>query len=520
MSKSVTWWRRSGVAGLGLAVALSTAVLGAGVAQAAPSSDDNTVSPVRGAIADSEDNSLGTITYAEDFEGQFFPANSETTVTLTLSDGARFSPDVTPTFTAPTGYIINNQVQDEDQNTTDPASDTYSFKVLAPASPKKAVITVSGLDVDVAAGVNPGTITLTSTPGDTNPALNVLNRVRFGGQDRYETAQKLFNFGVLNDEFDPTNVVLSSGEGYADALSATFLAGQLDTGTLLTRSTFLSPDTRQAIADNKVRKVYLTGGTGAVSAGVENELRNMRVGDRADGTKIQVVRLGGADRYLTNKKINEYTEVGFPAKSDTALLASGRCFADALALGPIAYAENFPIILTPGNTLGSSAAAQLDLRNPDNLVLAGGTASISAAVESNLKKGNYDRVDRFGGADRTSTAAMIADYADRNARFGDDFNSSVVHLANGQGYADALAAGPVAGGAGQVILLTKNSTTLGAGTEDYLGDRTTEQIQTISLIGLTGSLTNQVAKDAANAVGVTPINPGPSAPAAGRAIKS
>lgn len=531
LSTSNIWWRRTGVAGLATALALGTTVLGGGIAaQAAPSSDDNTIVPVRGAIADSEDNTLGTITFDEDFEGQFFPGGATTTVTLTLSAGAEFSPGVTPTFTASSGYIINNGVQDEDQDTTDPAAATYTFTVQAPAVPKKATITVSGLKADVDAGTAPGVITLTSTPGDTNPAINILDFNRVGGQDRYETAQKLFQLGVGSGDFIADNVVLSGGEGYADALSANFLAGELQTGTLLTRSGFLSPETRQAIADAEVRKVYITGGTGAVSQKVEDALRNMRVGDRANGTLIQVVRLGGSDRYATNKKINEYVEQGFPAKSNTVLLASGEGFADALALGPVAYRENYPVILTRSSSLSADAQAQLDVRNPDNVVIAGGTSSISSSIESDLKKQNYDRVNRYGGADRTITAQKIADWYDRSADpattgggpLGDDFDATAVHIANGQGYADALAAGPVAGAGvvsandtGNPILLAKSRTVLGTGAENFLGERSTDETQLIVALGLTGALAQSVVQDAANAVGAQPINPGPTDVAAG-----
>lgn len=540
MRKSNKWWSRAGVAGLGLTMALGTTVLSAGIANAAPaSSDDNTIAPVRGAIANSEDNTLGTITYAEAFEGEFFPAGQTTTVTLTLSAGT-FTKQITPTYTAPSGYIINNGAQDGNDGDQTDGTDTFTFTVTAPAVATKAVITVSGLKVDIPAGTPSSTINLTSTPGDTNPAVNVLNYARVGGQDRYETARKLFELGAggvgtthtfnayANAATADDTVVLSGGEGYADALSANYLAGELGTGTLLTRAGFLSDNARQAIADENVRKVYVTGGTGAVSANVYNTLRNMRVGDRAEGTKIQVVRLGGADRYATNKTINEYSQAAFPAQSNTVLLASGEGFADALALGPVSYRENYPVILTRSASLSADAQAQLDVRNPKNVIIAGGTSSVSQSIEDGLKKQNYDRVQRYGGADRTITAQKIADWYDRSAdpsqlagagTVGADFDSTAVHITDGQGYADALAAGPVAGAGivsandtGNPILLAKNPSTLGVGTEDFLGERSTTEVKTIVALGLTGVLHQSTVQDAANAVGANAINPGGMVP--------
>lgn len=516
MTKSLFQWRRAGVAGLGLTLAIGTTFAGAVTASAAPTTDDNTISPVTGAISGTINNPLGTIRYNEDFDNEFFPAGETTKVTLTLSGaGARFTPDITPTFTAPAGYTINAGKRDENVKTK--RSVSYTFTVQAPAASSRANITVSGLEVDVSNGTDPGTvITVTSDPGDENPALKVLDRARVGGQNRYETAAKAFR---LNPNFRETNtVVLSSGEDFPDALSANYLAGELNTGTLLTRSTFLSPDTRQAIIDGRVKKVYITGGTGAVSQSVENELRNTRVGDSLLTPKIQVVRLGGDNRYETNKKVNEYEENSFPAKTRTALIATGQTFADSLALGPIAYREHFPLLLVPGQKLGASAQAQLDDFNPQNIVIAGDTGVVSKAVSDQLKAENFKRVDRYGGADRTDTAAAVANWADRilntGRGAGNDFNSKTVNIATGQDYADALSAGPLAGagngngdqnGSGQVILLSKNRTNLGHGTMNYLGNRTVNEITTIRLFGLTGATSDSLARDAANAVGFTSV---------------
>jgi putative cell wall-binding protein len=488
---------------------LGTAITGLSTASAAAGdTENNRVSPVTGALPNSEEDPIGTITYSEGSDNEFFAPGAQTQVDLTLSAGAEFTAGITPTITVPEGYSVygTSGVDDSPLQVSD-GDDTYTFFIEAPSTPQMAVVTVRGLEADVTAAEGTA-ILLTSNPGDTNPVLKVLDRERIGGVDRYETAAKAFRAGDYPNSggwwfSSGSDVVLASGQDYPDALSANFLAGQLDTGILLTRSGSLPSDARKAILDECVGTVYIAGGTGAVSQAVEDEIESLYVCGYVseNNTRIRVVRLGGADRYATNRKINQFAETVLPATSNTALIATGRGFADALAMGPVAYRAEYPLILVPGTDLGTSGRGQLQDFNPDNVVIAGGTAAVSESVEAEIEATYDDEVARYGGADRTETAGMIADWADRSL----DFGTENVYIANGSGFADALAGGPLAGQNNEVILLAKSKTTLGSGTEDFLGDRTVEDIDTLTALGLTGVTPTALMEDAANAVGVDQV---------------
>ena len=446
--------------------------------------------------------SLGTQTFSESMAGAFFAAGSTTTVVLTPSAGT-FTAGVTPTVTVPTDYSSTNPV------TT--SAGTYSFTVTGPATPIAARVTVSGLTI--AAPGTAQTVTLDALVGGTNvdalPVVNVVTyNARTGGATRYETAAALFD-----SEFRGSpDVVLSSGAVFPDALSANYLAGALGTGILLTQPNTLSTAARQSIISSHVDTVYITGGPTAVGLAVENQVKAIHVGNASTAPFVKVVRFGGADRYATNRKINE--TVFAPGGPPTVLLASGNNYPDGLALGPVAY-QGFPLILTEGTTLGASENAQLTEFGPTNVIIAGGTLVISPGIEASLKAKGH-KVLRLAGAERTLTAAAIATWATvgvAGATAG-SFDaaqgavSDTTYISMGNNFADALAAGPVAGINGRMILMSSTPTAVGAGITSYLGTKTVgvstsspTQVGTLHALGQTGAVSAELMKAAAATIG-------------------
>lgn len=430
--------------------------------------------------------SLGTQTLVENTAGSFFGAGSSvTTVTLTLSGTSLFTAGITPTITLPTGYTHSTVV------TT--AASTYVFTVTSPVTPVVATMAVSGLTITAGAATD---ATLTVTGGVVNPAAVKVVRIvnytaRTGGSDRYSTAVALLNTLPAD-----TDVVLASGVNFPDALSANYLAGRLTTGTLLTTPNTLPTVVRQAIFNRNVTTVYITGGTGAVSQTVQDQIEAMHVGNVPTAAFITVVRLGGADRYATNQIINQHNFLA----SNTVLLATGKNFADALTVGPIAN-RGFPLILTQGITLGAGETTQLSNFSPTKVIIAGGTGVVSQAIQDSLTSSGYTVV-RLAGLDRTLTAAAVATYATTSLAF----NTTKAYVTTGNNFADALAAGPVAGVANNVIMPTNSATSLGAGIPLYFGTKTVgvvspANIGVLHALGLTGAVSNAVMSSAARSIG-------------------
>jgi putative cell wall-binding protein len=136
----------------------------------------------------------------------------------------------------------------------------------------------------------------------------------------------------------------------------------------------------------------------------------------------------------------------FPDGADTALLATGRNFADALAAAPLSAARSGPILLTERETVPEDTMDALDELGVSEVVLLGGEAAISADVEAELTEADYE-VIRRAGDNRFQTAAQLALLAHPDG-------ADTVLLATGADFADALAAAPLAAAEDAPILLS------------------------------------------------------------------
>ena len=171
-------------------------------------------------------------------------------------------------------------------------------------------------------------------------------------------------------------------------------------------------------------------------------------------------RISGADRYGTAAEVART----FPSTAtDTVIVATGRNFPDALGAAlpmPVAQAmiegsghadllagpnQQVPVLLTrPGSLPGATTAALTEL-GPTNVIVMGGTASVSDTVAAEL--GDYaDNVVRISGVNRYATSAAVVDTFPAGAK--------VLFVATGTDYPDALAGGAVAGRDGMPLLLT------------------------------------------------------------------
>ncbi len=320
---------------------------------------------------------------------------------------------------------------------------------------------------------------------------------RIGGNDRYETAAKIAtNSGCGREEMQSGRyAVLASGENFPDALSANFLAGRLaeyshvyNVPVLLTTKNSVPAATMVALRNLGIRHVYIVGGTGAVSSAVQGALEGTRAyycgGEALDNNQnLEVVRLGGADRYSTNRVSIQAATQLYPnwngyqrqwrvgeASKKTAVVAAGDDMlggADALSAGPVAYAY-FPLVLTPSSGLGSDALEVFDNLGIQTAVLMGGTGAVSSATEASMNASGVSTLARLAGADRWETSTLLAGWemtgsptanAIGGLSWGWEDSSGISHsstyfLANGSRFPDALAGGALAGSHRVPVLLS------------------------------------------------------------------
>ncbi|GAA6527220.1 cell wall-binding repeat-containing protein [Intrasporangium sp. DVR] len=284
-------------------------------------------------------------------------------------------------------------------------------------------------------------------PARTAGTSGTVDVLRISGSTRITTAVKasVNRFGDAGSETAAGAVVLSRSDAYADALGGSALAGAAGAPLLLTPGDALHP----AVETEIIRllgtgapggPVYVLGGVAAVSTGVTDRLVELG---------YTVVRLEGIDRYATSVEIARQTAALVPAGQPQIVFATtGLNFPDGLAAGATAGGYWSSVVLTKDASIPAPVAAYLDEMNALTvpLVAVGGAAA----------RARYGWTAEIVGADRYETAAMVADFfwADPDTTNDDP---TVIGLATGLNWPDALAGGANVAGGGPLVLTRTDS---------------------------------------------------------------
>ncbi len=295
-----------------------------------------------------------------------------------------------------------------------------------------------------------------TTPVDAAAPLVTLQRL--AGDTRYETATAIAGRYVAdrareNPSVEVDTVVLTSGEDrhFGYALAVPPLSRKLDAPLLITPPDDLPSAVTRFLASNDIDRVVIVGGPDVVSSSIESELR-------ADGYDTD--RISGGDSYGTAVSVAEQvgSTTGRPGNYDrygrTVLIATGENFADALALGALAYEGQHPVLLTPQDELHFEVASFLRSADVDHAIIAGGTAAVSRSVEDAIDDLGIT-VQRLAGDDRYETATEIAEELVDSGSASSCFDGSNVGLAHGRRSPDAIVSGPLLGVRCAPLLLTE-----------------------------------------------------------------
>jgi putative cell wall-binding protein len=301
----------------------------------------------------------------------------------------------------------------------------------------------------------------------------------YPGGTRYETAAESATTAYPDGAAD---VVLASGQKFPDALAGAGLAGQLDAPILLTPTAALPTATIAALEDLGAETVTILGGIEAVSAEVEAEL--VALGYDTD-------RVFGDDRFATAAAIAE--QLG----GDTAVLANGLRFPDALAISPGAHTLELPLVLTTQADLHPDAEAYLADPTVTDVIIVGGTEVVGQQIEDELEA-DGKTVTRLFGDTRYETAIEIAEF---HLTVG--FTLDELVMATGQKFADALTGGPLASQMGNPLVLTQTDT-LTPATATFITENC-EEIDALTIMGGVLAISQSVEDAAADAAqcGVT-----------------
>ena len=193
--------------------------------------------------------------------------------------------------------------------------------------------------------------------------------VRRAGPNRYETAVALSQASFPSGA---DTVFVATGEHFPDAVVAAPAAILSDGPLLLVpRVGGLPGGVRSEILRLAPERIVVVGGTGAVSDAAFAELQ---------GIATTVDRIDGVDRY----EVAAAVSAEFFAPGASAYVAVGTQFPDALSAGGASAQQAGPVLLVQTNVIPPSIEAELIRLGPHRIVILGGTAVVSAAVESTL----------------------------------------------------------------------------------------------------------------------------------------
>lgn len=307
--------------------------------------------------------------------------------------------------------------------------------------------------------------------------------VRISGADRYLTAIQV---AETNWPAGAKDVVLVTGEGYADAVSASVLAKTINAPILLTGGYSLNSNTKSAIDKLKPENVYIIGGTGVISQSIRNELKR---------DNYNLIELKGDNRYETNIAVaKKLMELG--VKPDNVMLVGGEGFSDALSAAPIAAAKEQILLLGSNDNSTMKSVIDFVKSNNSKVTVIGTTNVINESIYKAL--GAVERIN--GGANRFETNLNVLNRFRDDLRCDKLFIASAAANAKDDGYADALVASSLAGRSAQpLILVDKEGSAAISKALEFIKGKANKSTE-LNVVGGKGVVSDNVVTQISNAI--------------------
>ncbi|WP_411683224.1 cell wall-binding repeat-containing protein [Clostridium thailandense] len=259
---------------------------------------------------------------------------------------------------------------------------------------------------------------------------------RIQGADRYETNRKVIqNCGIA----EGTPVVIASGEGFADALSANNIVSKLGYPVFMTAKDSLDQQSLEYIKEIEPSKIIVVGGPGVVADGVIQTLSQQIPSVKKDKF-INLDRWFGLDRYQTSSVVleNLYHSEYSPQKD--LIVASGENFPDALVSSPLQNKLKAPLILSENNGGSSYEVTGFNI-NPTSINIFGGTGVLSDNSVVQLKSDISKNMDMDEAAKKFTYDIANKIYNLKDSVYNEDY-SVIENLLdkNSSNYKDSITA--------------------------------------------------------------------------------
>jgi hypothetical protein len=323
---------------------------------------------------------------------------------------------------------------------------------------------------------------------------------RLAGGSRYttavEAAKSEFATGTVQ------HIIIASGAGFPDALSAAGLAGAAGSPVLLVPPATTGGDNPANLAAviaeiNRLKTsvpttptLWVIGGTGSTTKPVVPAAVVSAVQAGTGISAGNTVRYAGGTRYGTSQQVAAavHALVG-GSFADTAFVVDGTTFPDALIVGPVAYKQKWPVILTPPTSTNADTDFAIDGNGIDTIYVVGSTSNVSASVFTHLSglPGVLTATRITGATSAYDRSAAFGTWALANAP-----GTSVGYMgvASGASYPDGLGAcAPI--GANSGLLLLTDPTNFSTAPDAFVVAHKAD-ISSVTIFGGTGAVSGTV----------------------------
>lgn len=192
-----------------------------------------------------------------------------------------------------------------------------------------------------------------------------INVERLAGVDRFETSVRIAEkLGICSEAF------IVSGEEFSDGLSVAPIAAKKGIPILLVAKNDLPDSVKKYLAEQKITKTYVVGGSDIINSNVISQLPNPEIID-------------GNDKY--DRNINIINKFSSELDFTNVYFATGQNFPDALAGSALAPQTSSPIVLlNPKPGLSTKKLIQDKSVLIKLYKILGGTAVVSTETLSSL----------------------------------------------------------------------------------------------------------------------------------------
>ena len=178
---------------------------------------------------------------------------------------------------------------------------------------------------------------------------------RLSGQSLYDTNMEILKETGVGDG----EILLCTGKGFVDSLSAAAVGKPI----MLVDKT-LRADQLAFLRNNNIKKIYIIGGSKAVSTQVFNSAKAIAPTERVGGTTCYDTSVNIARKF-------------FGKGIDTAVLTTSRTYTDGLSGGPFAMDIGAPLIVVSDGIIPTAASDYVREKNITTSYTLGGNKALS-----------------------------------------------------------------------------------------------------------------------------------------------